>query len=93
MKNTHKIYRLKAYIDAMRSTKVDGNLFADLNAQRAHFRKKAMEEIPSDLLNWSEVTRRAGMTRSRWADIQRGKTPPTADDLAAICHVLELHFG
>ena len=86
------IYRLSAYIDALRSTKVDGKLFADLEAQRAHFRRKALEEIPADLLNWSEVTRQAGMTRTRWQDIVRGKIKATADDLAAIRDVLRANF-
>tara|TARA_E500000318_G_scaffold96685_1_gene97170 strand:- start:295 stop:585 length:291 start_codon:yes stop_codon:yes gene_type:complete len=91
MSNT--IYYLRAYIEVMRSAKVDGKLFADLEEQRAYFRKKSLEVIPFELLNGSEVARQAGMTRTRLQDIQRGKTKATADDLASILHVLDRHFG
>jgi len=92
MKNT-ALYYLSSYITALRSTKVDGKLFADLPTQQAFFRKKALESIPSDLINWSEVTRQAGMDRTRWQDIRRGKVKATADDLQAVHDVLAKHFA
>lgn len=93
MKDKPAIYRLKCYIDAIRSEKLDHRCFADLDSQRALFRAKALEEISGLPLNWSEVMRQAEMPRSRWADIQRGKTQPSVDDLASICEVLEKHFA
>jgi len=88
-----KFQYLASYIDAMRSTKLDGKLFATLAEQEAFFRGKSMNLIPWAILNQSELARQSGLSRARIQDIQRGKTKATADDLSSVLIVLHQHFG
>jgi len=82
-------YYLEGYINALESTTVDASLFADITAQRAFFRKKCLDCIDWDLLNGSELARRAKMTPAKLQDIKRRKSQATADDFRAILRVIQ----